>query len=110
MHRLEAGATQETAGVAHRGVIMRASLLAVIAIALIAGLAVVFAVKALGLLNPPPPPPPPVVEKEKPPPPPPRPFVLIPAGNIFAGDAITGVNVVLRQLRADEMEDYNKNK
>src|SRR6185312_5275660 len=44
------------------------------------------------------------------PPPPPRPFVLIPARNIFAGDAITGVNVVLRQLRADEMEDYDKNK
>lgn len=89
---------------------MRASLLAVIAIALIAGLGVVFAVKALGLLNPPPPPPPPPAEKEKPPPEPPRPYVLIPARNLFAGDALTGANVVLRQLRADEMEDYNKNK
>lgn len=48
--------------------------------------------------------------KETPPPPPPRPFVLVPARNIFKGDAITGVNVVLRQLRADEMEEYEKNK
>ncbi|HEY3789416.1 MAG TPA: Flp pilus assembly protein CpaB [Urbifossiella sp.] len=90
---------------------MRASLLAVIAIALIAGLGVVFAVKALGLLNQPPPPaPPPVVVAEVPPPKPPSILIIAPTRNIFAGDAITGENVGFRALLPEEKKDYEEHK
>jgi Flp pilus assembly protein CpaB len=92
---------------------MRASLLAVIAIAIVAGLAVVFAVKSLGLLEQPKPPEQVVVVKDPPPPAPPASppiVVLAPVRHIFKGDAISGENVAARILREDEREDYEKNK
>ena len=94
---------------------MRASLLAVIAIAIIAGLVVVFAVKTLGLLDAPPAPAPaPVVQQPPPQPPPPEApppvRVLVPTRNLFAGDAITGENVGIRTLRPEELKEYEANK
>jgi Flp pilus assembly protein CpaB len=92
---------------------MRASLLAVIAIAIIAGLGVVFAVKALGLLEPPRAPEPVVVVQQPPPvvvARPVMPRVIAPTRNIFAGDAMMGDNLSIRFLREDELKDYEANK
>jgi Flp pilus assembly protein CpaB len=92
---------------------MRASLLAVIAVALIAGLVVVFAVKSLGLLEKPKPaePPPVVVEKVPPaPPPPPVVRIIAPTRNLFAGDATSGESIGIRQLRPEEVKDYEAHK
>ncbi len=91
---------------------MRASMLAVIAVATVVGLGVVFAVKSMGLLNPPPAPvvqapPPPVVE---PPAPPPAPVVLVPSRQLFAGDTISPLDVKLRAIRPDEMKEYEARK
>ena len=86
---------------------MRASMLAVIAVAAVVGLGVVFTVKTLGLLNPPPAP---VVEAPPPPPAPPPPLVLAPVRHLFAGDTINPTDIRPRYLRADEMKEYEKNK
>ena len=92
---------------------MRASLLAVVAIAIIAGLGVVFAVKSLGLLDQPRPIEQVVVVKEVPPPPPPvppAPRILAPTRNLFAGDPMTGYSLGIRSLRPEEVKDYEANK
>ena len=92
---------------------MRASLLAVVAIAIIAGLGVVFAVKSLGLLDQPQPRPVEqvVVVKELPPPPiPPVPRIIAPTRNLFAGDPMTGYSIGIRPLRPEEMKDYEAHK
>jgi len=87
---------------------MRGSLLAVVAIAVIAGLGVVFAVRTLGLLTPPSA----VVEVPyTPPPTPPPPSVLVPSRQLFQGDTITQPGETrVRFLRADEVNDYNAHK
>jgi Flp pilus assembly protein CpaB len=91
---------------------MRLSMLAVIAVAVMIGLGVVFAVKALGLLNPPPPPPPPAQpEPPKPapvPPPPPPPNVVVPVRVLFSGDNINPSDVTVRPLRPEELKDYER--
>ena len=93
---------------------MKASMLAVIAVATVVGLGVVFTVKSLGLLNPPPavveapPPPPPVVHE--PPPPPPPPTVLVPVRQLFSGDTINPQDIKLRPIRADEVKEYEARK
>ncbi len=91
---------------------MRGSLLAVVAIALITGLAVVAAVRYSGLLNPPP-----VVEVSPPPtppapapPPPPPPRVLIPVRLVYVGDTIYPADVRARPIRPEEKEEFEKNK
>lgn len=91
---------------------MRASLLAVVALAIVAGLIVVFAVKSLGLLDQPKSEPQPVVQPTPPAPPPapPQIRVLAPTRNLFAGDAITGENVAVRILRPEEQKEYDANK
>lgn len=92
---------------------MRLSLLAVIAVAVMIGLGVVFAVKALGLLTPPPPlPPPPEQPKPEPPPPapPPPPSVVVPLRPLFAGDNINPQDVAVRPLRPEEIKSYEQNK
>jgi Flp pilus assembly protein CpaB len=92
---------------------MRASFLLVLGLALLVGLGVAVALKSLGLLTPQtiavptqaPPPPPPVIA-----PPPPRPTLLVAAKNLFVGDTIRPGDVMIRPIRQDELEDYEKNK
>jgi Flp pilus assembly protein CpaB len=92
---------------------MRASLLLVVAIAVIAGLGVVVAVKSLGLLDKPR-----VVEKEpeKPAPPvpapPPPPRVLVGQRPLFMDDCITSFldTLTIREVRPDELKEYNAHK
>jgi Flp pilus assembly protein CpaB len=92
---------------------MRGSILAVLAIAILAGLGTVAGVRYLGLLNPPPvpeppPPPPPVVEA--PPPPPPVPQILVSARNVYPGEVLEPEYLQVRPLRPEEKSDYEKNK
>lgn len=91
---------------------MRGSLLAVVAVAVIAGLGVVAAVRSLGFLTPapvasapqqPPPAPPP-------PAPPPPPLVAVASSHMFAGDTVYQENVTVRPLRPEELKDYEANK
>ena len=80
---------------------MRFSLLAVIAIAIVIGLAVVFLVKALGLLAP--------ARVESPvvtPAPPPVISVLVPTRNLFVTDTLNPGDVTVRPLRPSEVDDY----
>src|SRR5438067_5748895 len=92
---------------------MRASMLAVIAVAAVVGLGVVFSVKTLGLLAPPPAP---VVEAPPPPPPPPPapqphpPTVLVPSRHLFTGDTISPNDIRVRQLRPEEAKEYDTHK
>lgn len=94
---------------------MRASMLAVIAVAAVVGLGVVFTVKTLGLLNPPPQP---VVEVVQPPPPkpvpppepPPPPLVLVSTTHLFSGDTISPASIRPRYLRPEEIKAYEANK
>lgn len=86
---------------------MRASILAVVAVALIVGLGMVFVVKQLGLLNPPPPPPEPVVTA---PPPPPPTMVLAPVRALFEGDTVSPADIRPRPLRPEEAKEYEANK
>src|SRR5262245_1678229 len=94
---------------------MRLSMLAVIAVAIIVGLGVVFAAKYYGWLNPPaqpqpvvhptPQPPPPII-----PPPPPPPQVLVPLLHMYVGDAIEPTHILVRELRPEEMKEYEEHK
>jgi Flp pilus assembly protein CpaB len=90
-------------------------MLAVIAVAAVVGLGVVFTVKTLGLLNPPPAsvveaPPPPAPKAEPKPEPPPPPVVLVPVRHLFAGDAISPNDIRPRPLRPEEMKEYEAHK
>src|SRR4051812_17374073 len=87
---------------------MRLSMLAVIAVAVLIGLGVVFAVRTMGLLNPPAAPPPPAVFSQPPPPaaPPAPPSVVVPVRHLFAGDTISPADVRVRQVRPEELKDY----
>jgi Flp pilus assembly protein CpaB len=91
---------------------MRGSLLAVVAVAVIAGLGVVAAVRSLGFLTPavagPTQPPPPA--PTPPPAPPPPPQVVVAKLHMFAGDTVDPENVVVRPLRPEELKDYEANK
>ncbi len=90
---------------------MRGSLLAVVAIAVVLGLAVVAVVRYAGWLNPPvasSPPPQRVVETVVPPPPPPR--VVTYGLQLSAGDTVDGRFLAVRDLRPDEMKEYDANK
>src|SRR5439155_14312693 len=90
---------------------MRGSMLAVIAVAIIVGLGVVFAVRTMGLLNPPPPPPPPpVVETRVVVPEPPPPTVLVPVRQLFVGDTVAPTDVRVRPLRPEEFKEFTDNK
>ena len=92
---------------------MRGSMLAVLAIAVLAGLGTVAGVRYLGLLNPPPPPeppPPPPVVEAPPPPPPPVPRILVSGRNVFPGEVLEPEYLQVRPLRPEEMADYEKNK
>jgi Flp pilus assembly protein CpaB len=80
---------------------MRASTLFALTAAVLLGLGSAVAVKYAGLFNrPPEPTPPPKVEIP----------VLVAARNLFAGDLIDASYVTVRNLRADELKDYEKNK
>lgn len=94
---------------------MRLSMLAVIAVAILVGLGVVFAAKQYGWLNQPAEPktivttpapvvPPPVVVV------PPQPVVLVPLLSLFKEDAIHPTHVTVRALRPEEQKDYDDNK
>jgi Flp pilus assembly protein CpaB len=87
---------------------MRGSLLAVVAVAVVAGLGVVGAVRALGLLNPP-------VVAEKPvppapPAPPPVPTVTVAGRHLFKGDTIDPRDLVVRPVRPGEEKDFAANR
>lgn len=92
---------------------MRLSMLAVVAVAVIAGLGVVFTVRTLGLLNPPAPvaaaPEPPPAPPPAPPPPPP-PTVLVPVRPLFVGDTISPIDIRVRPIRPEETKEYEDHK
>lgn len=91
---------------------MRGTLLAVVAVAVIAGLGVVALARQTGWLNPaaaPTQPPPPTVVVA-PPPPPPVPVVVTLRQHLYAGDAVDKDALTVRELRADEVKDYEANK
>lgn len=90
---------------------MRGSLLAVVAVAVVLGLAVVAVVRYAGWLNPPvvsSPPPQRVVETVVPAPPPPQ--VVTYGLQLSAGDTVDGRFLILRSLRPDEMKEYEAGK
>ncbi len=85
---------------------MRISFLAVLAVALIVGLGVVVAIRALGLLSPPP-----VASAAAPAPPPVYvPQVLVAQRPLFAGDTILKPDLGTRALLPSEVEDYKLHK
>ncbi|OWK44978.1 Flp pilus assembly protein CpaB [Fimbriiglobus ruber] len=87
---------------------MRASFFLVLAVALLVGLGVAVAVKALGLLAVPTVAPlaQPVVAEPRPP----VTKILVAARNLYAGDTILPGDVAVRAIRPDEVEAYEKNK
>lgn len=85
---------------------MRISFLLVLALALLVGLGVVFAIKTLGLLSPATPPPPPPTSA----PPVRAPLVLVPQRPLFPGDAILPGDLGAREMNEAEFEDFKKNK
>ena len=92
---------------------MRLSMLAVIAVAIIVGLGVVFVAKERGWLSQPTPPQPVVTTPPVVVPPavvPPPPMVLVPLLHLFTGDAINPTHVTVRPLRPEEMKEYEENK
>lgn len=84
---------------------MRISFLLVLALALLVGLGVVFALKTLGWLTSPPPPPP-----APSPPPVVAPQVLVPTRPLFPGDAILPGDLGARPMTEAEYEDFKKNR
>ncbi|VTS08764.1 Flp pilus assembly protein CpaB [Tuwongella immobilis] len=81
---------------------MRASLLLVITLAVLVGLAVAVFVRQSGLLNPPAP----VVKAE----PQQGPLVLVASRTFFKGDVFFPPDLALRPLRVDEVKDYEANR
>ncbi len=89
---------------------MRGSLLAVLAIAVIAGLGSVVAVRNLGLLNPPATPTTIVEQKAQTVAVAATPSVLVPSRHLFEGDTINPQDVRLRAMNADELQMFNEKK
>ena len=93
---------------------MRASFFLVLAVALLVGLGVAVAVKALGLLTPAPTVIQPVVDTKVVPTPEPKPIpppsVLVATRNLYADDTIRQGDVYVRPARKEEEEELAKNK